>query len=388
MSLRKQITYQSEVIFVGPTPASGDHINASGDNLIKQLHRVQEFGFDASMVRTDVNQFGQLANIGRILEDITVGANFSYYLSDGYNEHALGLFVNNDSTVSSDGNGGYRMVTPLSGFLSKETDEKNYFSLTVSEGEDAILDVGTEYSAAQRAKHDVMAIGNGFISNYSMEAAVGGLAKATVNVEAQNARYEDSSTGKYIPAINNSGCEIQKTYFLPTARESASALMPMALKAGDIELEYFNASAIGGVSLTTMKVQNLSVAIPINREGLKEIGSRFAYSREITFPITATVSMSANVTDITTGNLASLYCEDPESSLLFKLYTPECNAGASCGKGTPAMVYYIKGANITSQKTSSSIGGKKTVDISWEVQMGGIGDYDKGVFISGSNALL
>jgi hypothetical protein len=388
MASRKQITYQSEVLYVGPTPASGDHITASGDSLIKQLHRTQEFGLDTSMTRTDVNQFGQLANIGRILEDITVGMNFAYYLTDGYNEKALGLFVNNADTVTSDGNGGYRMVTPLSGFLSKATDEKNYFSLTVGEGQDAILDAGSEYTATQREEHEVFAIGNGFISNYAMEAAVGGLARATVNVEAMNMKWESNSSGQYIPAINNSGCEIQKTYFLPTARESSSALMPMALKAGDIELEYFDGNTVGGTTLSTMKVQNLSVTIPIGREGLKEIGSRFAYSREITFPITATISMSANISDITTGNLAKLYCEDPEASLLFKLYTPECNADAGCGKGSPAMSYYIKGANITSQNFANSIGARKTVDISWEVQMGGIGDYDKGVFISGADALL
>jgi hypothetical protein len=329
-----------------------------------------------------------LANIGRILEDNVVNANFAYLVTDGFNEKALGLFVNSASTVVPD-DGNFKMVTPLSGFLSKASDEKNYFTLTAPEGQDAVLDAGSDYTEAQRNLHEVFAIGNAFVSNYSFEAAVGGLARATVNVEALNIRYENGSSGKYIPAINNSGCEIKVEYILPTARENSSASMPMALKAGDIELEYFGGNTAGGANLSTMAVQNLSITIPINREALKKIGSRFAYSREMTFPITATVSMSANLADLTTGNLASLYCSDPEASLMFKLYSPECNQDIGCGKGNPSMIYLVKGANITSQNFANQVGnGRKTVDISWEVQMGGIGDYDKGVFISGSDTLL
>ena len=389
MSDRKQITYQSEALYAGPCPATGEHVNASGENLIKQLHRVQEFGFDTSSTRTDVNQLGQLANIGRILEDNVVNANFAYLVTDGYNEKSIGLFVNNADTVTTGVDGRYRMVTPLSGFLSKATDERNYFTLTAGEGEDAVLDAGIEYTDAQRENHNVFAIGNAFVSNYSFEAAVGGLARATVNVEALNIKYEIGSSGKYIPAINVSGCELQTEYVIPTAREGSSASMPMALKAGDIELEYFDGNTAGGADLSTMAVQNLSISIPINREALKKVGSRFAYSREMTFPITATVSMSANLATLSSGNLAKLYCEDPEASLMFKLYSPECNQEIGCGKGTPSMIYLVKGANITSQNFANQVGnGRKTVDITWEVQMGGIGDFDKGVFISGGDTLL
>jgi len=383
---KKRVIYQSDVVYAGPSPATATH----SINSINQLHRVTEINPEWGVTRIDINQMGQLGAIERKVDDINSNLSLKYYATDGYNEKALGLYVNNAGTISY-ASGEYDMVTPLSGFLSQVTAEKNYFILTVGEGKDAIKPAGTEYTAAERTgEHQVMAIGNGFVSNYSFEAAVGGMATASVSVEGTNTNYALTSSGAYIPAINESGCTSTTTYILPTAHESASALMPSALKAGDIELVFLDSNVVGGASFTSMSVQNFNISIPLAREALKRLNSRLTYSRELKFPITATIGMSANLSDITEGTLASLLCNDQNNDLLLKLYDSNCvNVSGNCSHGTPALAFYIKNANLSSQKFSNSIGSTaKTVDLSWEVQMGGIGDYTKGVFISGSDTVL
>ena len=87
---RNRVIYQSEALYVSKDASStgkADH---------KQLERVQSANFNYTINRQDVNQFGQLARIDSlILDPPTVGTDFSYYLTDGFNERCLGFYVKN-----------------------------------------------------------------------------------------------------------------------------------------------------------------------------------------------------------------------------------------------------------------------------------------------------
>mgnify|MGYP001501394903 FL=1 len=85
---------------------SGAAGNASGNasgftgyipvtNRVKQLMRVQSANYGFDIGRTDVNQFGNLAAIDRIiLEQPTVNLDFTYLLTTGINEKSLGFGIN------------------------------------------------------------------------------------------------------------------------------------------------------------------------------------------------------------------------------------------------------------------------------------------------------
>ncbi|NCX05776.1 MAG: hypothetical protein EBW68_08375, partial [Actinobacteria bacterium] len=94
---RNRVIYQSEALFVGPTGG----VSATGANglytteSLAQLHRVQNANYSFNVSREDVNQFGQLAALDRvILAQPTVALDFSYYTTTGTNESNLGLYVN------------------------------------------------------------------------------------------------------------------------------------------------------------------------------------------------------------------------------------------------------------------------------------------------------
>ena len=129
---RNRIIYQSEALFAGQlTGVTGDH----NENQIKQLHRVQSANYAFNISRTDVNQFGELAAIDRVVLDTpTVSLDFSYYLANFANEANLGLTVNGVSSSADD------MTSALSGILNRTADERNFFIQTSREGEDAVGD--------------------------------------------------------------------------------------------------------------------------------------------------------------------------------------------------------------------------------------------------------
>ena len=115
---RKRVIYQSEALFVGST----------GANDLTQLNRVQTANYGFDIARQDVNQYGQLAAIDRVIvEQPTVSLDFSYYSNNGSNETGLGLVLSSSRGALSD-------------ILSGGKDIKNYYILISPEGTDANID--------------------------------------------------------------------------------------------------------------------------------------------------------------------------------------------------------------------------------------------------------
>jgi hypothetical protein len=336
-------------------------IDQTIDGSIKQLTRVQSFDEDFSRNFTDVNQFGNLAAIDRIeTEAPTVNASLSYYVTDGSNEKYLGL---NTSGVQS----------CISQLLQKATDEKNYYLLIADEGNDA--------NGYNLPNTGVIAIGNGFLTSYSVTAAVGDIPTASVDIEGLNIRvYSSIGESGASPAVDPAtGQPLNNVFFsLPSAKEDDNASQATALQPGDIVFSLPNNSAFG-YDETNLKVQDFTLSFELSRTPLQKLGSRFAFSREIDFPVTATLEVNAEVGDLDNANLADLLCSNPNYDFNIILKKPNCN-----GTGDASLAYLFKQAKLVSQNFSSAIGSNATMSATYEVQIGGPQDTARGVFISGS----
>lgn len=370
MAARKRIISQSEAVFVGPYSgdfdATGVHWgggdNNSGENLVKQLSRIQNANYSFNITRQDVNQFGQLAAISReVVEAPTVGLDISYYLTDGSNEDKLGFTV---------AGAGETPVSFISGILNDTSNEKNYFLLTVPEGNDAAGYAG------DADLNGVAGFGNGFITNYTAQGAVGGIPTASVTVEALNMKFDVGSTGKAIPAVDPvNGLPITTwTYDIPAA-VSGSVGEPAALRPGDITVEVGNA----GLGVSGMCIQSFNLGVGLARNPLQCLGSRFAFTRELQYPITATMTVEANMKDPGVGALSDVLCNDSSYDLSVLLRKPNCS-----GAGDPAIRFDLKNAKLDSQNFAASIGASKTVSMQFSAQVGGPQDLVNGLFMSGS----
>ncbi len=432
---RARVIYQSEALYVGTVDATGYHF-ADGDvgqktsagasqTGIQQLRRVQSANYSFSINRQDVNQFGQLARIDSVsIEPPTVTLDYSYYLTNGLNERLMGMNVSGDSSALAS-----EIIDGVVCGEDIDAGGKNYFILTTCEGHDA---VGNEDAEEDKS---VIALGNGFVSNYSIEAAVGSMPTASVTVDGLNLRSYTGTQDLEIPAVNtNFGTPISDVEFsLPPAvsgvlNDSSTTSLEdtdedgwSCLRPGDITLSLGtdgraaefellpgddprgtagHGQTIGGKYIETglghtppegddpkedytvpgsAHIQSFSIDVPLSRTVLNRLGTPYGYSRVVDYPVNISVSVNAIMADLKEGNIADLLWNTEEHDLVFTLREPN-----QYGNGDVAMQYIVKGALLEGEAFSSSIGDNKSVDITFTAQVGGPEDKARGLYILGS----
>lgn len=376
---RNRVIYQSEGLFV----SSGLQSKTAAEH--KQLKRVQSANYSFEITRQDVNQFGQLARIDAlVLQSPTVSLDFSYYLADGFNESALGFYMQ--------GTGGSAGPTTEGNFASGQMVSSsgiNFYIVTDSEGVD--LNYNNTPATALSGK-GVIGIGNGFITDYTVNAAVGDLPTISVSVEglgfnASSYTVNGTLTGFNTPAINPAlgtklftGTGDYVKLPLPTTGDGVTALRP-----GDITLSFGGFTGTGGTPTSTVdgssdaiNIQSVSLSLPMSRTPIERLGSRFAFARVTDFPVTATMSVNALVNEVQARNLADMIDDGAERDITLTINAP--------GTSTPAVKYTFKAARLDSESYSSDIGSNKSVDLSFSTQIGGPNDLVHGIYFSGASA--
>jgi len=384
---RNRVIYQSEALFNtnDSVDVTSSTPSQTGALYINQFSRVQSCNYNFNIARRDVNQFGNLAAIDRIiLEQPTVGLDFTYLLTDMANEKNLGFSINITGTGIVDITATAAANSCLSGILTSGfVNTKNYFIRTVSEGNDASA-FSTD-SAANNTPGSTIGLGNGFLTNYSINAAVGDFPTVSVSLECLNMNFSNGNSGA-APGVTAAGNIAGGAFVLPQAATNPNSENNLgkvsALRHGDItfSLTKTQGQDYAGVDLTTAAaIQNFSIAMGLTRTPLQKIGSKYAYSREIDFPVTVTLSVTALVQDLTTGNLVDLINTDGLYNAVIRLAAPSIattNNLANEGVG-----YVLKRLNLDSQDFSSSIGANKEVTLTFSTQVGSPQQTDRGLFM-------
>jgi len=420
---RNRVIYQSQALFIAPSSTglqvsgtTGPNIGAaattptttgelaSGISLLKKMDRIQSCNFNFSINRQDINEFGKLARIDSIvMETPTVGLDFSYYVTDGYNERLMGFNITGvtDTNII---NG----AQAISGLLS-DLQGNNYYILTVDEGEDVVGGTLTPNST-------IVGIGNGFISEYSFEASVGAIPTANVTIEAFNIKSDASEVPVTLTAasgpIGTAGANIVtitgnspavdlfaqpatkltsvgKAYKLDYSRDFTGSIgtaagvnftgfttgvsAVSALRPGDIILSL--PSSQGLTNLTDAHIQSFSFTLPLSRTVLQRLGNTFGFARVIDVPINMDLTLSAIVSELRDENLFDILASPTKQDFTITLRDSSSNNKIS---------YNIKAAILQGETYSENLGDNQTVDLTYTVQIGGANDTTAGLFMSGS----
>ncbi|MAR66810.1 MAG: hypothetical protein CL833_06110 [Crocinitomicaceae bacterium] len=401
-------------------------------SLIEPINRVQTINFDFNINRQDINEFGRLARIDSIvMESPTVNVSFDYYLTDGQNERKMGFNV-----PTSNGDGGFRPSSAdywtgdlaLSGYsalsgLIDDTIGNNYFILVGKEGKDLEGEAITSY-VSDSTNFDVISIGNGFISDYSVSASVGAVPTASVTVEAFNIKTDNNASGisithgggstgpltsgnglnfSSIPAVDQvngtTGIQLSDTadfvgsswadiprfarYAVPTYNTGNADVA--ALRPGDILFSMSNSGDY--IGFTDMNgngnahLQSMDISVPMSRTILQRLGNTFGYSRVVDLPLNVDVSLSAVLSEFNKNNLFENLASTQKHDFTLTLRTPNALDGTA---GDTALVFKVKGARLDSESFTSAIGDNETVDMTFSTQVGGSNDTDNGLFMEGS----
>ena len=389
MAKRNRVIYQSEALFVSHQYTGGKVVDIVGgthraagigpdlgSGMFHQLHRVQSANYNFAINRQDINQFGNLARIDTaIIEAPTVGLDFSYLVTDGTNEDKLGI------TCSAG------EINALSGILSN-TSGRNYHILTVTEGTDANSDLLASTKGTVNTS-TVISIGNGYITNYSMNAAVGSVPTANVSVEGLNITADTAGPSLTTPAIDPANAtQGTATYKLPNP---VQGVVGDILRPGDMVISFgaTEGSTQAGTGViaqltdsstkTAAHIQSFNIDVPLGRSVLNRLGNAFGFSREIDFPITVSVGISAIVADLKRGNLFDELYDTTKHDLCIAMKKP-----GTAGGGAEQIRFQLKNVTLDSESYSSSIGDNKSVDLSFSATVGGPEDTTNGLFISGT----
>ena len=368
---RNRVIYQSEALFVSRSANS----TSSGNHT--QLNRVQSANFSYTINKQDINQFGELARIDSIvLDPPTVNTDFSYYLTDGFNEQALGFYVKTGASASGQFVSGHMVGS--SG--------KNIFVLTGPEGKD-VNGRATTGTAATNDK--CIGIGNCYLSDYSVDLSVGAIPTVSVTMEGANINGVIVTTGAdgfgsiATPAIDQeAGTKLSDSVALENPASTGRSGMPSALRPGDITVSLTSLDSQSLVDLDgagNAHVQSVALSVPLSRTPLQRLGSNFPFAREVDFPVEVSLSISAVVNETTAYNLAD-QLQQGEQEVNITIVDPDDSPNN-------AVIYTVKGCKVDSESFSSAIGSNQTVDITLTAQIGGIDDTNAGLFMSGSNTV-
>ena len=429
---RNRVIYQSKALFIAPN-ATGVQLWASGaataaaaksqpevgsadaglsgyngTGLLYKLDRVQNCNFNFTINRQDVNEFGKLARIGTVVnEPPTVTLDYSYYITDGLNERLMG-FNFGGTTIGTSGAPTFdtAMVAgagAISGFLT-ETQGQNYYILTVDEGEDV---VGATIGSATDS---VIAIGNGFVTNYQFTAAIGDVPTASVTVEGFNIKsdvgngtanvgYSGTSPAIYNGSVTAPASRItgyNKYYKINSAQlgsvAGTGAATVTALRPGDIVLTLPNPSAaneatfvnVADIGTNGINIQSFGFSVPLARTTLSRLGTMFGYNRVVNVPLNMDLTINALVNELV-GNkdLFNVLCGN-QTTKEFTITLNECSDSGAGLSPRAKIAYNFRGAILTSENHTQDIGGNETVDLTYSIQIGGSNDSANGLFMSGS----
>jgi len=370
---------QSFNLYASKNTATGQ---MSGDGDILQIHRLTSIGGpEWTYERAPINVIGKLAPLTRDTTDSpTVSVPFSYYLTDFQNEFNLGLDI---QTTGPE-------VGALSGILTKSPgkDEKNYFILISPEGIDAVTRSGASTSDY------VLGVGNGLITNYSIEASVGDYPTASVTVEGLNLKGEAGKVGVTgLPVTNwfaspaiypSSGTQVQtnESYFRLPSGSAGHASKPFILKPGDINVDLQTANYASGLFADTttasFNIQSFNVSFDLARDPIQSLGSRYARSRELTFPIDVNFTVEALAGDLKAANLREFVCNPLSQTAVITMRKPDC-----ANNGTIQTRITLKGLTLQSEAFSIDAGDNQSVSLTWLGSIGAPDDTVNNIFLSG-----
>ena len=322
---RKRIIYQSEALFAGSSAAT---VN---------IQRVQSANYAFTVPRVDVNQYGQLGQIERLIVEVpTVSLDFSYSLAGTANEKQL------FGTTSANSSGTHGIMKNINDTTATE---KQYYQI-------ALADEGKDYLGLGTGSNKSIIIPDGFMTSASWTAAVGDIPTSTINVEYTKMQMGNATAGT-------------------GTKETATT--PRVLRPGNITFvannnesgAYLGATGdnkLPALGVDVLHVQSFTVSLDMPRESIQRLGDTFEFARLINFTLTATMSLEAIVSSQAADNLEEIV-GDGSSTSVDPGFNVDIKLGREGASGVNGMNLRFKDAKVDGHSFSSSIGANKSVTL-------------------------
>lgn len=423
---RKSVKYNSAGLFLTDSPELSDQE-------IEQIHffnRVQSTNLSIGVNRQNIKQLGSTEFIDRkIISEFDVNLSFDYLLTDGTEEHILGLGVASGVFGTLD-DGSEPNVPCLNKSESTPISPNIYQGL--KDNKTAFLVIGAEefdltgYLEKEEgfSGTDCIAVSNCYLTNYNISAAVGSLAKASVQMKASNVNYSNltaktieelaallleidifdtdfvrlegggkillnsnlgsdlSNQGSQTDAFGalnlpHSGSGITGTLFSfePEMYNSAASAIPPGGISVFLEDMTMGGPVIGE-DTTGMyhsgqgNVQSIDISVPFERETLLGFSSMNAYGRKMKYPQVGKVSVSLLQDAFISGSLQEMLCEDSEYNMNVYLRNDCARIFGGQDAVSTFMQFQLSNMKLDGYSLSNDLGQRGTVNCDFSFEMG------------------
>lgn len=339
---RNRVIYAGTDVLVSDSPSwSGQ----TGVTSLKLLKRIQSSSISINNSVTRAKQIGSSDfAFEKYIQTPTIEVGLDYLCSDNSNELLLGL--------NATGNEGF-----LKNLASSQKDKNLFFVLTDSNAQDAD-------SLTNMIGNDIFAIGNSFLTNYSLNAEVGSVATASVSFSCLNMTFQNYSgagaNGSEVPSITlTNGIKSTEKYMItgaslvPSNYLTNQNIRANALRPGDIQL-LMPQPIMGGVrysGLVPASITSLKIDVPIERRDLLGFGSNYPYDKRIMFPLIGKLSFNGTFDEPVTGDFSNIFADENNYDFAFNLKNLD---------GSTGLRIDVYDARVESQGFNLSIGDNLT----------------------------
>lgn len=432
---RNVVRYGSAGLFLTDSPGSKPE-----EESVYFLNRVQSVDFSISVNRQNLKQIGSENFIDRkIVSEPDISLNFDYLLTDGYEENVLGLNVFPGPLEYTDYYGirdASFDFTQMGTIYNNIREDKNAFLVVGPEGFELM---GGKSNRNSYSGYDAIGFGNTFITNYSVQAAVGSLARASVSMKCSDAvyscvnkeggyqwletflreasvldqedfdddnfirlesfgrvDYQDAGTpdqrlvgGLEVPSLDlpNKGSRVldDGVVFDPVLYNSAvSAITPGGINLIIRNLDHggpvLNEEETQTCFKSTAAIQSFEINVPFERHDLYGFESMHAYGRKMKYPQVGTMSLELTSSTFESGRFTEILCNDELYEVEITLKN-NCQLSCMGSKSRDKfMKFTINNAKFDNYSFNSNLDSSATVSCQFSFGM----SRDQGFMASGT----
>jgi hypothetical protein len=426
---RNIIRYNSVGLFLTETSEDDPY-----KTQVSFLNRIQSAEISIDVSRVDVQHIGSEDFLDRkIVSAPEINVSFEYLLTDGYEEKVVGINQEYSPTIYTEEFGVIDNPEPAaSGTIHNQLQDNKSLFMVV--GEEQFDLTGYANRPQGFSGLNIISIGNCFITNYSVSASVGDMAKANVSMVASNIEYsciddnhawfqpleelsallreidqndtdfvhlqtdkkvlledghqEELTAGLGDPSLDLPNKGLKKEigiHFEPKHYKAPISAMPP----GAIHVKIRNLDS-GGPILNELgdedciegyaHIQTFDVNVPFERENLQGFESMHVYGRKMKYPQIGNISFSILPSAFKNGEISQIFCEDNFYEIELK-FNNQCNFGClpSEAKDTH-MIFRINNAKLDGYSLSQSIGSFQAFNCNFSFGV----SRNNGVFIYGT----
>ena len=252
-----------------------------------------------------------------------------------------------------------------------------------------------EYAASRDFEGmDVLGFGNCYLSNYSINIAVGSFINCSTSYLCSNLTYDifDSSKDLFCPAVDGNGERSDAIVDIPfTEMRDQFVENPndkeetLVLRPGDIQVDLINNKPLsdGGFHLMDLSqkdtsIESITFNLPIQRKDINGFGSNYINDRKMQFPIMCTAEMTILTRNFEgLGDISRIFKDDVDcdivASMIVRKEITDTMPGPPDNQGSPTLLkdHFTKSKYIIQERIKITAKNAKLDNESHSFQVGG-----------------